>query len=447
MSKSIDEYSRRYGIPSVVSLSQAGAAASAELSEIYTDEEMRKVNKDSSMIRSIPQASPLNGEAMSAKLKDNFDELLSLTPASIITSDGVVTTGKPVPWELDSSYGNMRTSFFGSQNAPGNGLGLPGTGFVTTTEHAGTVTTIEFEDDYVSAIDDAVFWFEYRQEDNEYAYRTFPPKLGCYNWSAVINFDITLDTGAATWLEILLGTRYPILEAHVKTLGGATTHIIKKTLDVNINGSTADFTSTFLIPFDGALTGVDFVLKSDEVVAVEMIMNIDSVKLVGLPLNDECPLDEVDYLIQGRRYYLNGSEDWQKFFGHVDEDHARDPNWSLEAIWYDRVHGEEVRLAEIVRSISSYVRYYWGNDPGAPRIDDKYAIIKPGLAFQSLSKSNRWIYRNGPLGGTTQANANKLLLMMFGDIDTAKLAIDSDEEFASHMATHNATMCSTLCSY
>jgi hypothetical protein len=433
-----------WGDGRIVDLTSRSTNANLAMGTIISTENARQINRNETRSRQLQIAGLVNGESTLEKYKSAAVQLLSLTPASSITTGNTCTVAKPIEWNLGPDA-NIIYDFASPDGAfiPSSGLGVANSpDSESTVDYTGNVSLLEFEDPYTSVSGNGFIVFSVDSEEHD----AFPPKQEVYTWKTNIELHFIIEGDGVTPLKTLANSDIMLIDFYVKKFSTSSTSKITKRILLRDGIQTNGFMN-IVAPYTGGAYIIDAVIRTDDVFPCSLTMQFRGAGLYGSPKSDSCPANLVDYVMNGTRHYLNGTERWEDLFGKLDSDPNKDPNFSLEQLWNDRSHMDEVRFSEFVQSLVNYSDTTWGPETvdNNVSISYKYRLVNPNITdLRQVAKTNTWIYLDGPLGGINLSRKKEIIKYLYEDIEFVVTAMEMSPAFASSIVEHNATSANTI---
>jgi hypothetical protein len=440
----IDEVSNRYADIRVTRGVTKASEALDKIEEVFEDEEVAIIQEVEEELRpGSGVMSERNATALAEKIGSVLSSIDTLTPDSRVGLGGSVTIARPVTWLIDWSTHQMSAELSGNGGVA-NGLTV-NTGTRVLSEISGTLTSVEDEAPFYDSIaSNRVFRFQ-TSANPLFPYAQWPPKQDCYNWRVAVSFDFQLDdSGGGGDLAATLGVDAGRLVIFSGPAGGAKVQESSRTLNW---GSEALYSSIFVmdltVPDGNGAIDIDMVLYADNAVAVDFLIEVTDVRLIGFPKTDSCAITNVDYMSDSTRRYLTGTETWSSLFGKVSREYFGDPNFSMQALWNDRSARNFQKLIEIVDSIVTYSNETWGSLVTDPSVNDKY--VDRGVASMvDAARLNAYLFTDGPFLGRSRSEISEIIEVLRQDLELARRSLLEDNRLSRSLATNNAFQTTNL---
>jgi hypothetical protein len=317
----------------------------------------------------------LNLSAIKAMCKIGYENFLAVGPWNKIAPNGVAYVQKAKRWDIDLVKENVKTSFAQRSAITGDqGVGaISSAVFVSSLNHTG----IQME------------------ELDTVGYQEFPPKQDNMSWFLhfTLAFHLFNDNGggvagdvrATNVTDPLAMIRvftadtirgapkdnwyFPLYYAEALTNNGNEDIYFSVDVDVPIFNVTGSTKITEWVHLDYAFGGVDTAGASG-LTASAGDLNVSNLGLRGYVKESEVSYQNITYRDESGMRAINKDDTFVDYFGKlVDEDDQEDPNFSVEALYRERIGSAGIVLSQMISALRAYSTLHHKT---GDHIDEKY---------------------------------------------------------------------------
>jgi hypothetical protein len=328
-----------------------------------------------------------NQEAMGRNINTALDSLRSVAPASKIAPNGYIFSMTDQRWVL-----NMESENYNLATKRGG----------TATGDLGAVTSVTW------GATSRVLWIQLLELDTT-GYTSMPPKSDLYEWKLEMTAHAALlnDKGTGAQGAVVAADKpwyFAVRGWTADSVDGATISEVVNTVQVNdaltstgdattvlyaqlalpVEPLSSDATKSRYIHVDWAAWGVDTANTSagGQHFAAGKDFTISNVRLVGYPKERLAPYTEITYRdSNGRLTAIGKDATFVSLFGKLTISPYDDPNFSVEAVYRDRLTSGGHMVGAMIEALQLYSADY---HKGSDTIDAKYIAMGVPGGIRSL---------------------------------------------------------------
>jgi hypothetical protein len=349
--------------------------------------------------------SNFNAEAMASQMRAGRESLQRVGPYAKIAPNGTAYSMTDQPWILDMDQENI------VQYVKTNGTPTGNKGVATTPGWGATARALEV---YLKDVDTT-------------GYNTFPAKPSLYDWKAVMTVRAKFfnDNGTGTqgdvaaadlpwsaWFrawtaETIGGTSTGSSEVEVRvndalTAAGDELVDVSAELSCPVSPLSTDATQSEYIHIDwavGAVTtsgvaGLGFGGSGD--------FHVSNVRLIGYPKERAASYADITYRDVDGVHAIKKDDEFIDHFGKLVIQSNDDPNYSVDAIYRDRVGASGHILGGMIETLKSYSAL---KHKGTDTLDQKYINLNVPGGISDLVGVRHYLDRTKPPFGDSLTTA------------------------------------------
>jgi hypothetical protein len=387
----------------------------------------------------------MNRKAILMNINSAIATLHNLAPDSLIAPNDYAYSMTDQPWHMLPHEHDISINLAAS-NTPtlkDNGTGLLAARAYTAGSY---YQAIQLYDDSVAT--------------SANAYNTVPPKSDVYDWYVKVSVALSLfnDNGTGTqgdvaaantaylavraWsAETLGGTQVGDNVEMIHTLGALTaagdeTHDVSLMLDVPIAALAADVTKSKWLHVDFAIGGVTTAGVAGLALTAGSAVEFQCVGLVGYPKERQVAYSNITYRDSaGTLRSINKSDKFIDLYGKLTINHNDDPNFSVDALYRDRVGASGHLVGAMISLLKEYGSKY---QDSTNTIDQKYIRLQANNGITDLIGVRHFLNKDkSPFGEsssnpvTGNDNIAELIATLINDFEYFRDMFDMDANFAA----------------
>jgi hypothetical protein len=280
-------------------------------------------------------------------------------------------------------------------------------------------------------------------------YVIMPPKYDVYDWRAYVTVRLTLfnDNGTGTqgdvaaagaaklkfraWSALTLGgTATNSLETEVKiedalTAAGDETLTVSAEVSCPLLPQTTAAASSQYIHIDLSAFDLDTSGVAGLGLASGTVMDALNVRVVGYPKERSAAYSLITYRDETGIHTINKDDTFVKYFGQLVINSNDDPNFSIDAIYRDRVGSSGVYLGNLIQVLK---RYSAKNHFTTDTLDQKYINLGCVNGVTDLIGIRHYLDRTAsPFGetlGTPVSNPDDISFLLATLLEDTRIAVE-----------------------